>query len=115
MSKLESLITTQEARDLQRNWLESRGKILSKAIGRADRHDFLFSVEELQEFLNYIKEKSAYDNPGVRIYLGAYGPSIKDEPTIFLSPTKGSDSQAEDDYDIEPLNKSLSGFPPRDY
>lgn len=115
MGKPKSVISVEDARKMQQNWVKSRGSVLQKERGEADGHDFVFSVAELQEFLDYIKAKTSSDNPGVRIYLGAYGPKITDQATLFLSATKGDSSDDEDDYDIEPLNRVLNGIPPRIY
>lgn len=77
--------------------------------------------------MDYVKEKSreqGVENPGIRIYLGAYpgnGPE-RSYSTIFLSPTKKSSENVENEedsdlnnYDIEPLNDSQQGWPPKEY
>lgn len=122
-------ITVEEARTLQKNWKNTRGKEIERGQGYEDTREFWYSIAELEEYIEYVKEKSAEQgikNPGLRIYLGSY-PSQgqkKSLTTIFISPTmdgkqeKTSDENDEEqvnNYSIEPLNDSHNGWPPREY
>src|SRR5690554_7659566 len=89
MSKLKSMITIEEARQLFENWQKSRAKVIADKLGEADAHDFLFSLSELEKYLEYVRKNSSVDNPGIRVYLGAYGESEGNKATVFLVPTKG--------------------------
>lgn len=115
MQKTSAYITEAEARELQQNWIKTRAADIKIGRGKEDVREFLFSVEELQNYLNYIKEKSTSNNPGVRIYLAAYSDKANSEATIFLAPTKGVLPDSENDYDIQPINKAVNGWPPRNY
>lgn len=125
MKNPEKCISVEEARLLQNNWKESRGKFIEKGQGYVDTRDFWYSLDELQEYLDYVKETSreqGVNNPGVRIYLSAYPPTPKKKSftTIFLAPTKENsekeqDEKNENNYEILPLNTATGGWPPKDY
>ena len=126
MAKPLKCIPIEEARKLQEIWKSSRGKEIERAQKYVDTREFWYSLEELQEYLNYVKEKSAEEgisNPGIRIYFGAYpgAGSKKSYSTVFLAPTKpvktseNPENTQENNYSIEPLNHSQGGVPPVDY
>ena len=91
--------------------------------------DFWYSVEELQEYLDFVKERSeaqGVKNPGIRIFLGAYPENHEKngENTLFLSATKEAASIAvtgeeevvqETNYEIDPMNLAQGGYPPMEY
>lgn len=115
MSKPSNCITVAQARQLQDNWVVTRGSDIERAMGSADTREFLFSVEELQQFIDYVKAGSETANPGIRIYLGAYDNDVTDKATVFLAPTLGTTPGVANNYDLEPLNKSIGGYPPLNY
>lgn len=123
MAKPEKCISVEKAKELQNNWKKSRAKEIDRAQGYQDTREFWFSINELEEYLKYVKEKSAeqnVENPGIRIYFAAYPKSSSKNSfsTVFLAPTKentGTVSSNENNYDIEPLNDSAGGIPPTDY
>lgn len=121
-------ITVEEARELQKTWKETRGREIQRGQGYEDCCEFWYSVTELEEYIKYVKEKSeeqGINNPGLRIYLGAY-PSQgrkKGLSTIFIAPTKDEAEIADDEsqtyrlnnYSIDPMNDSQQGWPPTEY
>lgn len=126
--KPKKCIRVEEARGLHKDWKESRGKEIKKSQGYEDTCEFWYSVEELEEYLKYVKEKSVeqgISNPGIRIYFASYPEKEngKSFSTVFLAPTKEkiSDSLAPDNepvdnnYNIEPFNTVTGGKPPKDY
>ena len=129
MEKPSKCIDVEDARGLQKNWKETRGKEIENGQGYRDTREFWLSVEELEEYLAYVKEKSAeqgIDKPGIRIYLGAYAGTEKKRSysTVFLAPTKekgskvyeeSGESTGDNNYDIEPLNDMQNGWPPLNY
>jgi hypothetical protein len=115
MSKPINCITVAEARQLQDNWVATRAVEIERGMGSEDTREFLFSVAELQQFLDYVKTGSGSLNPGIRIYLGAYDNNITDKATVFLAPTMGVALGVANDYSLEPLNKSMNGWPPKNY
>lgn len=115
MKKPSNCITVTEARELQDNWIKTRAVYIEKDLGTPDTREFLFSVEELQEFLDYVKAGSENHTPGIRIYFGAYGTGKADKATVFLAPTLGVTVGSENNYKLEPLNRSLQGMPPKTY
>lgn len=120
MSAPSKCISVTEAKDLQDNWVASRAVDIELAQGFVDAREFLFSLADLQEFLDYVKEQSEEEgilNPGVRIYFGAYDNATSDKATVFLAPTKNVTSMGvvANNYNLKPLNSGLSGFPPTNY
>ncbi len=129
MAKPEKCITVEEARDLQNNWKRTRGKEIERGQGYVDTPEFWYSIAELEEYIEYVKLKSGeqgVNNPGLRIYLGAY-PSLgqkKSFTTIFITPTmpmgdekslNENEGEQVNNYEIDPINESQQGYPPIDY
>ncbi|HLW33372.1 MAG TPA: hypothetical protein VKX40_14010 [Aequorivita sp.] len=108
-------ITVTEAKDLQDNWIATRAVQIERGMGSQDTREFLFSVEELQEFLNYVTAGSTTPNPGIRIYFAAYDNETSDKATVFLAPTNGTNAGAENNYNLRPFNRGIQGFPPKSY
>ena len=116
MSKPSNCITVAEARQLQNNWVATRAVDIEAAMGAVDTREFLFSVAELQQFLDYIKAGSGMGaQPGVRIYFAAYDNPTNDKATVFLAPTSGITAGSPNNYLLEPLNQGISGYPPKNY
>ncbi len=130
MAKPSKCITVAKAKLLQKKWLETRALEIEQAQGYQDTREFWYSLEELQEYLDYVKEQSnaqGIKKPGIRIYFGAYpNTSVKKSyATMFIAPTKGKpaimegeeevSNNTENNYDIEPLNTVLGGYPPKEY
>ena len=122
-------ISVEKARELQKNWISNQGAAINESMKMTDVRDFLFDLEELQEYINMVRDKSKEEgilNPGLRIYFGAYGEEGERRATVFLQATKGSDTltrsnsteegdQEANNTDIQPLNTVQGGFPPIDY
>lgn len=119
-------IPKDQAKKLCANWTGSKqpnskspGNAI-KGAGFKDTFETWFSVEELETYLNYVKENIS-DNPGIRIYFGNYGKDVgpaDNSCTVFLAPTSGGNSanldltQIENDYDVDPYNSGQGGEPP---
>jgi hypothetical protein len=108
-------ITPQQAKNLQNSWITTRQVAIERAIGRTDTREFFFTVAELEEFLDYIKSNSQDEDPGVRIYLGAYNTVTNGYATLFMAPTRGEDQDYENDYTLMPLNMASGRIPPLNY
>lgn len=71
-------------------------------MGYEDIQEFVFSVTELQNYLDYVSGKSGeqgINNPVIRIYSSSYQAvdGEKTFSTVFLAPTKGNPSSYSED------------------
>ena len=94
LQKPNKCISIEEAKELEKNWCDTRQGAIDKCMTFEDSREFWWSLEELQEYLNYVREESNKQrivNPGIRVYLGAYSKKKckdgKGYSTIFLSAT----------------------------
>ena len=129
IKKPKKCICKQEAQELQKQWCDTRQNAINSCLGFEDSREFWWSLEELQEYLNYVREESNKQqiiNPGIRVYLGAYPEKKckenKGMTTIFLAPTgvprgeRGKDGALQpNNYNIESLNGAGGGSPPHIY
>ena len=118
MAKPTNCISVTEARSLQDNWNLTRAPEIQKLLGSMDARDFTFDLEELQEFIDYVRDESGkqgISTPGIRIYFAAYNSVESTQATVFLAPTKGIESDSDNNYDIDPLNTVIGGIPPNVY
>lgn len=89
------LITRKFAKELHLNFMKYRASIIAKYIKKEDSNAVWFSVEELENYIEYIKskgEKTGYDVNGIRIYFGVYPEQKKYAEkaglmTVFLQAT----------------------------
>jgi hypothetical protein len=135
------LIKPEMAKDLNLRYNAERGKIITAAIGKEDANAAWYSIEELENYIAYVKNKGQSNNievTGIRIYLGVYPNDPKNfgekagMTTIFLAPTKknlnpkgdknseiqrfASAARAEENVDvtaIDALNYGGMGNPPQ--
>ncbi|WP_452224592.1 hypothetical protein [Lacinutrix chionoecetis] len=112
------MITAAEAKELNDNWTDLRASANETAAGKPDNRSSWYSLEDMQNFLNQIKEENP-DVNGVRFYLGVET-SEEDEKgltTIFMVPTK--DDGRGNNQDIPEANgmdRGAGGMPPgQDY
>ena len=129
MGKPKKCISVDEAKELQKVWCDTRTPEIDKCLGFEDTREFWWSVEELQEYLKYVKKQSrkqGISNPGIRMYFGAYPESKckkhKGYATLFLAPTGApaggigkDDDTAPNNYGIDPMNFGSAGDPPQNY
>jgi len=118
MTKPSKCISEDKARALQDNWVATRQPEIDRALGYTDAREAFYTVEELEEFLSYVKEESkkqGITNPGIRIYFGAYDDDTSNKATVFLAPTMSDDKNSENNYLIESLNYGQGGWPPKNY
>lgn len=111
-------ITPQQAQTLFDQWETTRGADLKKDLGYTDTCEFNLNIAELREYLDYIEEESnleGIENPGVRVYFGAYNNTKSNKATIFLAPTLNDGIDADNNYKISPMNFNQGGIPPKKY
>ncbi|MGY5848539.1 hypothetical protein ACW6QP_14110 [Salegentibacter sp. HM20] len=125
MKKPAKCITREAAKDLQLRWWKTRGKAIETSEKHKDVCAVKFSVAELEEYLQYVKEKSeGIQDPGICIWMGSYAPE-NGKPglsTVFLSATKEKSEEVENDEndfeenpEIEPYNTGSGLWPPGVY
>ncbi len=133
------LITNEEARELNNNYNRTRHRLISSTIKKEDANAIWYSLEELENYIHYIKKEGknkGYNVDGIRFYLGAYSNDPQkyndkaNMTTIFLTPTgkkvdvqKGSvlnlpammqtQELNPDIEEIQPMNYGNMGPPPR--
>ena len=118
MSKPKNCITVTKAKALQKNWNDTRAVDIERAKGTKDVNAVTFNIDQLQEFINYVKSESAkqrIDAPGIRVYFAAYNNKVSDKATVFLSATESDDANAANNYGIDPLNLGGGLWPPYNY
>lgn len=90
------LITLEQAKSLNKNYLEQRSPLIEVGINRIDANAAWYSIEELENYLHYAKaeaKKNDKEISGIRFYLGVYpnDPATYQDraglTTVFLSPT----------------------------
>nr|WP_315223686.1 hypothetical protein [uncultured Flavobacterium sp.] len=89
------LITKKFAKELHSNFMKYRASIIAKYIKKEDANAVWFSVEELENYIHYIKSKGAkkgFAVNGIRFYFGVYPDEKKyaDKAglmTLFLTAT----------------------------
>jgi len=117
MTKPKNCISEEKARELQDNWVATRAKEIERVQG-PDQREVIYSIAELEEYLAYVKALSneqGIKEPGIRIYFAAYNDDKSKLATAFLAPTKSSEINADNNYDIDPFNWGQGGWPPRNY
>lgn len=117
------LITPEFAIQLNRNYINERSDIISEAIGYDDVNAVWYSIEELENYIAYVKTEAAnlgYIADGMRLYLGVYPPDPEygdkaGMTNVFLAPTGYEEGSAPTKYDIadiNPMNMGTTGNPP---
>jgi len=130
------LITRKFAKDLHLNFMKYRASIIAKYIKKEDANAVWFSLEELENYIHYIKskgEETGFDVNGIRIYFGVYPEQKKYAEkaglmTVFLQATgkrirtntkneiqtfaMAREESNADISSIEPMNYGSIGRPP---
>src|SRR5690606_14508146 len=136
--KPKKCISVKEARKLEKNYVETIEKTLKKELGCEECREFWWSLEEIEEYIDYVKSEAkekGYKNQGLRFYLGHYGKNKSkdnEHTTKYKAPTgvhakeglafiKGNTvgamkAEADDNiYDIDAYNGAYGGVPPKKY
>jgi len=118
MTKPKNCIPVAEAKTLQKNWNDTRAIDIEKAMGSKDVCSVTFNIDQLQEFIDYVKSESTnkgIEKPGIRIYFAAYNDKESTKATVFLNATESDDGNSANNYGIDPLNKGDNDWPPNAY
>jgi hypothetical protein len=89
--KVGKLVNTEHVNSVIRNYKQQRWAHNSNRLGKEDSLSAWFSVEELQEFFEKVKD---HNGDGIRIYFGAYDQDYTEQPlyagrqTVVLVATK---------------------------
>lgn len=89
MPKPQGIISAEEAKKLSDNWTKLRTKANEAAAVQPDNRSSWYSLDDMQNFLDFIKEKNNNVNV-VRFYLGieTTKEDLKGMTTIFMVPTQ---------------------------
>jgi len=113
MSKPRGIISASEAKKLSDNWTALRANANNKAAGQPDNRSSWYSFDDMQNFLNLIKESNPNVN-GVRFYLGVQ--TSKENPkgmtTVFMVPTQDKNGLNADIEGAEGMDLGHNGYPP---
>ena len=96
-------IKPSDAKKLCNNF-DDKYKELSKFIKKDDNRSVLFSIQEIQDYIEYVKK----ENPtvdGLRVYLGSNKKTKM--TTVFFAPT----TNGKDDISLDALNYGIAGDP----
>lgn len=124
-------ITSQEAKELNQNFVSTRTKAIDVAIGKKDALSSWFSLDDLKEYIAFVesegKAKGITVN-GLRVYFGAYpkndkNPTKNNYATVFFAPTQAKKGSVQNDsatvvitssdvLAIDALNNGGMGQPP---
>lgn len=129
------LIPNDLAVDLSRRYNNERAQLITTNIGKDDATAVWYSIEELENYINYVKTQGTekgIEVTGIRMYMGVYPTdnSYREKAgltTIFLSPTKKREVNVKakslrtkqsleenvDATELQPLNYGGIGHPPR--
>jgi hypothetical protein len=124
-------ITPSEAKELNQNFVKTRGKAIDGAIGKKDAVSTWFSLDALKEYIAFVEKEGKSKGitvSGLRVYFGAYSTKVADVSkknlsTVFFVPTQakigsqqkdgiGDPGDNSDIGDIEALNRGVLGNPP---
>lgn len=130
MAKPAKTISVEKAKEIQKYWMDTRANLIDANLKYKDSSDFYYTLDELQEFLNYVKEQSYLQEvkkPGVRIFFSAYPKTSENKSyaNIILVPMREKQGTLEENmddpvnheinYDIDPFNSGNAGMPPNRY
>lgn len=129
------LIPTDLAIDLSKRYHNERAPLITSNIGKDDATAVWYSIEELENYINYVKTQGSekgIDVTGIRMYMGVYPTDTSygeksGLTTIFLSPTKKKAINIKntksriartleeniDATELQPLNYGGIGHPPK--
>lgn len=94
--KVGKLVNTDHVNSVIRNYKQERWVHNSRRLGKEDSLSAWFSVEELQEFFEKVKD---HKGDGIRIYFGAYDQDYTEQPlyagrqTVVLVATKQKETE----------------------
>ncbi|SFD88650.1 hypothetical protein [Flavobacterium phragmitis] len=134
-AKPSQLITKEFARQLNVNYNNKRASLTAKKAEKEDANAIWYSLEELENYIHYIKTngtKQGYNVDGIRFYFGVYPDDEKHGEkagltTLFLVPTGKKiekntekiqsfalkqEATSADIQDLDPMNYGNIGRPP---
>jgi len=113
MAKPKNCIPVGEARQLQNNWDGTQGADIARAQGAEAVRSVTFSIDDLQDYINYVKEET--NAQGIRVWFGSYGndgTKNANKATVFFAPCATKEGDSKNNYEAEPMNFGQSGWPP---
>ncbi|TRZ42569.1 hypothetical protein [Robertkochia solimangrovi] len=126
-NKPKKCIPIADAEKLQKNYINTIGKLLKQEYGHDEVQDFSWTAGDLEDYIAWLKEKTGIEDPsklGLRFYLGKYDKEDNTQTTLFVAPFKVDETTGENvnllkaegvDEEVEPLNDAGQGWPPTIY
>lgn len=118
MLKPKNCIPVVDAQALQKNWNDNQAIDIEKARGTQDVIAVTFNIDQLQEFINYVKAESkteGINSPGIRVYFAAKDSLNGGNATVFFTASENDGGNSKNNYNIDPLNLGNGGYPPKAY
>lgn len=123
------LITNEQANTMEEAYKANQHKAINAFLSQngvdvIDNREVWFSLEELENYLEYVKQESAkqdLENLGIRVYFGAKMNENKEmKSTIFFFPTHQSANKTAgpknlNSNGLQGLNYGSSGNPPDEF
>jgi len=107
------IIKSTEAQKLNDNWTSLRESANRTAAGKPDNRSSWYSYQDMQDFLDLIKNENPNVN-GIRFYLGVEKTESdpKGYTTIFMVPTEDVGGKNHDIVGADGMDKGIHGNPP---
>lgn len=114
MGKPTDCISVNDAKKLQANWNSTRAVDIERGQGSKDPCCFTFNIDQLQEYIDYVKDQTRGDlkQAGIRVYFAAYDNVKDDKATVFFCASESDAANSANNYNIDPLNRGSGGWPP---
>ncbi len=115
MKKPTDCISVADGKKLQANWNSTRAVDIERGQGSKDPCCFTFNIDQLQEYIDYVKEQTKGDlkQAGIRVYFAAYDNQSTDKSTVFFCASESDNGNSNNNYNVDPLNRGNTGWPPK--